>query len=305
MITYKNRTHFVKRYDDGKREMTISEIRSAFSDNYFARRLSSIEEGIKSLISIKNARQKSETLNAIINGQTNDLEITDGKMLNEGKTNYFHSIIGDKAFFRVSITPKTIHRNLLDVDKEDIISLLNNPPDQRQSGWNMKIFSTNAQRFSEGSMRADNDNKLILLQNGHMEFSIPLSYSFSWTQPDEERLKHPLLHPYPVVEYPLSFLRLYKKIKELTSIGTSFYFSMQYFNINGFILRPYAPNTFEYSAKVKPYNDNNFISSINEISNDFQPDKVCFDILKELYATFGYAADNIPFYLKEQEKFNL
>jgi hypothetical protein len=50
MVTFSNVTSFYIRHDDHKRRMTIGEIRSAFNDDLFGRRLTRVEQGLSQIL---------------------------------------------------------------------------------------------------------------------------------------------------------------------------------------------------------------------------------------------------------------
>lgn len=50
MVTFNGATAFVIRHDDNKRKMTIGEIRSAFNDDLFGRRLSRVEQELSQVL---------------------------------------------------------------------------------------------------------------------------------------------------------------------------------------------------------------------------------------------------------------
>lgn len=121
-----------------------------------------------------------------------------------------------------------------------------------------------------------------------------------------------LVQKYPLVRIglvPKHFYQLvYKQLAEITAIGTTFVVTMQYFNINGYILRPYGPKAIGFIMPMispKPYTDKHFSSPVFEVEHTFNSDKICYELLKVLYAYFGYSPDKIPFYNTEIEKFDL
>lgn len=309
MVSYKNNTHFVMRYNDGKREMTIGEIRQSFTENFFSRRLLHIEDGIKAILKTSEKENRYEIIEALEKGAVSDLDIEDGYAIAQGATKRFMSKTNTTPFLRLSITPIKTNRNLINVDSKEIRELINNPPGQRHAGWNMSDHYSSVNRFAEGIVRGNLDGpRLTLLQNGHMEFVIKLDYGFSWNQPESEYEKNPLLYPYPVVEYPATFYRLYKDLIGISKQDNSYIISMQYFNFKGYILRPYSPSSLGFKIPRiinKPFQEQNFLSPLLEASPDFNPDVSTFELLKILYATFGHTSDTIPFYKEDEQRFEI
>ena len=77
------------------------------------------------------------------------------------------------------------------------------------------------------------------IKNGHLEFWTAIDQYSCWQQDPVEMKIHPRLYPYPAVEHPLSFLRLYRALADLLRIHGDILFQMQYLNIKGAILLPY------------------------------------------------------------------
>ncbi len=306
MVSYQNNTYFPTRYNDGKREMTIGEIRLMFIDNIYNRKLSNIEEGLKFLIKKENELEEEKLVKKML--ETTDLSIlsiTDGNIIAKTLSEKRFKEIRLLPYFEISITPKITTRNLINVDKEEFFSLIQNPPNQRQSGWNMEGAFSSIKRFSEGLVRTFLDRqKLSLLQNGHMDFYTILDESFYWKQSKEEYNKNPWLYPYAVIEYPLSFLTLYKEIIKRINFHGELVVSMRYMNIKNHILLPYSPGTLGYmTRKSEPYSKDNLVVPPIIINEEYSPDINTFELVKYVYNTFGYTEDKIPFYNKDLKKF--
>lgn len=309
MVTLNNQTHFVTRYSDGKREMTLSEIRSSFIQDAHGRRLSHIEEGIKSILDIKKDGDRKELINMLVNDELSPISITDGKVLSEGLTKYFIKSIDKKPYFRIIIVPTVAGRNVVNVDAQEIKDVFQTPPNQRNGGWNMDSFYSSVERFAEGIYKGDKKEKrLILFQNGYMEFYAQLDLNFCWRQSEEEFKRLPRLYPYPVVEYPLSFLDLYSNIARISNIKNQLIVSMQFLNCKGYTLLPYRPESIGFYLPrnaPKAIDRDNLIIPDMEINYNFDPDLVCYELLKYLYANFSYTPDMIPFYVNDKSKFIL
>lgn len=307
MVTLNNNTHFVTRYADGKREMTYAEIKSSFQQDIFDRRLSFIEDGMKSILNMRQNEERKELISMLEKEEMSPLSITDGKVLINGMTRYFLTRIGKAPYFRISAVPIKTGRNIVNVDQKQIKELFQNPPNQRWSGWNMESFYSSVERFPEGIFRGDKkDRMLILQQNGHMEFYAPLDQNFCWRQSEEEFKKQPRLYPYPVVEYPFSFLDLYKHIIKTSNIESSLIISMQYLNCKGYTLLPYKPESmgFIFPRKtVKSFDKEHLIIPELDIDHDYNPHLVCYDLLKYFYAVFSYTPDMIPFFVEDKSEF--
>jgi hypothetical protein len=308
MVNYQNSTHFVTRYYDGKREMTIGAIRAAFTDNLFGRKLALIEDGIKGLLGQSNQVDRETLLKQLTNGEISILTISDGAIVSSYSQNAFLEKCEQQPFFYISITPTVTQRNLIDVDAEQIVNILNNPPGQRDAGWNMDFFVSNVQRYAEGLYRGDPKERILkLLQNGHMEFYCLLDTLFCWGQSQEEFEKHPRLNPYPVVEFVCSFLRLYRNIVDILELSNSYIIKMHYTNLKGYTLLPYQPESLGYLRRMSsphPFNENHLIIPDDIVKNNFDPDRVTYELLKYVYGAYSYKPDMIPFYNLQTETFS-
>jgi hypothetical protein len=110
---------------------------------------------------------------------------------------------------------------------------------------------------------------------------------------------HPRLYPYPVVEHPLSFLRLYRALADLLQIHGDILFQMQYLNVRGAILQPYQPESIGFKnpfEPVRPLEDNRLVFEKKRFAEDYDPDPSALEIIKELYYAFGYGREQIPFF---------
>jgi hypothetical protein len=301
MVTFKNRTDFFTRYEDGKREMTLSEIREALSHDYVALRLSHIETLIGGLVaSDQDERQRVESLSRLESGTVPHFtQISNTGILAEVMWRRFTDEAKDSPYFRISASPDVLRPNLVSVDRDDVRALLNNPPGSREAGWNMRVRAQRIERFSEGVRHGTKDYQYLeLLSNGHMEFWTPLDDNFCWRQAPEEFRLRPRLYPYPVAEYPSSFLRLYRAVADAAGISCGFIVELSYLNVRGYSLAPYAP--YVYGRPSPPLGESHIVVPALHVVNDFAPDAVAYELLRPVYAAFGFGADAIPFFVQDQ-----
>ncbi|MFC1971258.1 helix-turn-helix domain-containing protein, partial [Chloroflexota bacterium] len=162
MVTFQNHTDFFTRYEDGKREMTLSEIREAFNQDLIARRLSSIETQLQTIRSTQPAQplKEKDIQDGIV---PRFLRIEDGDTLADETSNRFIVEVGDQPFFRVSITPTFLKAGLIDVDSEPMRNLVNNPPGSRRAGWNMRAGYHRIERFADGIRQGDRSEQYLEL----------------------------------------------------------------------------------------------------------------------------------------------
>ena len=110
---------------------------------------------------------------------------------------------------------------------------------------------------------------------------------------------HPRLYPYPVVEHPLSFARLYRALADYLQIDSEIVFQMEYLNIQGAVLLPYQPESIGFSAPVEPVRPlarNRLVFERKHVPKDFDPDLSALELIQDLYFEFGYGREQIPFF---------
>ncbi len=313
MVKYQNHTHFVTRYYDGKREMTIGEIRAAFTEDFFGRKLALIEDGIRSILDDSKQAGKEDLKQQLNSGEVSILNINDGAIVAEHYHEQAIALMNDKPFFYISITPVNTGRDLIDVESTEIYDLFRNPPNQRDTGWTMKMFASGAQQSGNILYRGKSGGRLLsLFQNGHMEFYSILDTLFCWMQSEEQFKAQPRLYPYAVAEYPCSFLRLYKAIIERLELQSSYIIRMCYHNLKGYVAVPYQPDNVVSLINMvliknitpQPYSKQHLVVQDLKVESDFNPDKATYVLLKQVYSEFGYGSDMIPFYDRNAETFN-
>lgn len=309
MVTYNESTIFVKRYNDGKRSMTIGEIREEFNYDFFGQKLSNIESFMKSILESQKRESKVEViLERLEAGITPSLSlIEDANLLNNLMRDRFENEIGTQSYFLISATPENPRQNLIEINSQDIRDIIQNPPGSRNGGWNMTTYPDYIERFPEGIYIGDKKFRYIeLLSNGYIEFLTPIDINFCWKQSPEEFRLRPRLYPYAVVEYPTSFLRLLSALIDKNNLDQKFIINIQYRNIKGCTMLPYAPGIigFELPTNVKVF-EGQHIDIKRTIPFDFKPDSTAYEeLIKPIYSYFGLHENTIPFYNNEQKKFD-
>lgn len=324
MVTFGNRTDFYKRYSNGKLAMTLSEIKEKFNGDVINRKLNKIEEALGYIISkgfqitkdkeqlkvdqIKKEKDQSEVKETkVVKTIQCFSPINDGQLLEDQLFGLFQGEVIDNPFMRISITPEHLEKHKVEIEKKEITQLIQNPPESRHAGWNMRIPYYSIERNINGIQIGEKSNKILkLFENGHMEFWTPLNESFCWRQSADEFKKNPQLYPYPMVEYPVTFLRLYKRICEVSQIDDQHILSINYLNLKGYRLFPFAPGIMGYEfpvRKIVSYPDNHLLINNFNVSSDFNPENTAFNIISKVYNTFGLENDTVPFYDIGQNKF--
>ena len=137
---------------------------------------------------------------------------------------------------------------------------------------------------------------LEVFENGHLEFWAALDDHFCWMQSPEEQKVRPRLHPYPVVEYPASFLRLAAALLDATGYSGDLLIQLQYRNVDGYTLRPGQPGAFHFAFDGSaPFAKPHLLVGPVRVRAPLRPDEVALDLLRGVYRAFGYGVEHIPF----------
>lgn len=304
MVKFDRRTDFYSRYDDGKREMSFSEIRDAFQHDRAQIRLDSMSHKVDEILRRLPVQVPITTImtgEQVVTRRTKPFfpsSFSIGNDLVEAMYKRLIEEINDNPYFWITATPVTLISNFIDVGSPKIRDIVNNPPGSRPHGWNMELAAA-INNIPDGIERGPKDFEYFALyNNAHMEFWTPLRQHFCWRQEKEDFEKRPELYPYPVVEYPVTFLRLYKAIMEASNLKGNFIINLRYLNLKGYRLRPFAPRQAGYifADDVKPFDHDDLILPPTEIDHSFDPDVVTYQLLVQVYSAFGLSSDTVPFY---------
>jgi len=301
MVTYSNRTCFMRRHGDSKRAMSLEEIRAAFTDHWMGRRLDRIDAQLRMLVNEKDVRARRERISSYLEEDEERpwQSIEDGLELTGLARIRFEMQASTSPYYWIAATPTNPTPHFFGVDAPSLRRILDEPPGSRPEGWSMSWPGT-TERFVNGLRRGDPELwYLELHQTGHLEFRAPLGELFCWGQSEAEFKKRPTLNPYPVAEYPTSFLRLYRALIDLAGGSSDILVQYQYRNLGGYVLRPYRPGQMGYDMSVTPihaFSRKHFVFPPEEIPAGFNADVIAFGLVKQLYATFGYDPHQIPFY---------
>lgn len=313
MVKKDNRTEFWKRYDTHKRLMTIAEIRQAFLEEAQLLKIEQLGKKIDTLSRQISTQESKRQLEQITRMMTKSFEqkkikdeeanasqyhkITDTKILLKKIDTDFKKEVGSNRILRLTITPNPIlSQNLFDPSDERLLEILRNPPDQRYAGWNMENTGAFKRTIRGFELLGTGFRDLLLFRNGHFEFRTSIDASFWWKQDPKEAESHPLLYPLPVVEYPVSFLRLAKTIFAYLKYNGAYLWRMLYYNINGCQMRPYHPRAVGYTLREGQILNITNLEEERTINNNFEPSPAAYDLIKELYFSAGFTVEHIPFF---------
>ncbi len=302
MVTLGRRTDFYIRLEDGKREMSLAEIREAFVNEPVGLRLDRLDRRFSDLARILTRDQRKNELAEALRTTASEalLDSHDGNLLAEVLRERFEAEVGERPFLWLGATPVTPRRGLIDVRDPEITSILSTPPRSRRSGWNMGGLDSTRRRSLTGVELGSKTSYAYLevLENGHLEFWTPLDDHFCWRQSEEELRVRPRLYPYPVVEYPLSFLCLAQALLHEAGYTNEMLIQLQYRNVAGYILRPGQPDEIRFLSPVgpsTPFAEPHLRIGPRRVPGASSPDDVAFDLLTSVYRAFGVGARSIPF----------
>ena len=139
------------------------------------------------------------------------------------------------------------------------------------------------------------EQELTLLENGYLELSCPLRNAlFQWYKEESGVPEADWLYPYAVLELPLSFLKVAKKLYELADVRTDLRLRQEYRNVTGFVLPSGHPGNPLFGRELRPFEGQHIISREVHLNYDYKPASVARDLVEEVYEYFGYSADAIP-----------
>jgi hypothetical protein len=299
LVTRDGRNEFWRRYDAEKRKMSLDEVRQAvlqsFTQAYAALMRSEIKDAVHEALS--EVRPRSFPEDETVEGPQALSEIRQWRSLLDQAERLARAEIGNERFFRLAAVPDAPHPGFVPLDTEELVRLLRHPPGQRQNGWNMESI-LEVERRSWGIRRGRPDfRRLSVYSNGLVEFRTAIDHSFCWRQSEEAFARRPEIYPYPVVEYPVTFLRMVKAIYELAGYAGDAHWQMQYLNIRGVTLRPYAPSQvgYDFADHVRPFEEAHF-SRTSDLPAGFDPDSHALSVILDFYRDFGYSREQVPFF---------
>ena len=226
------------------------------------------------------------------------LELRDPNQFLGAMQEEFQGRVGPMRCFRVTATPSDLGEVSASLSDSTLLGLLEKPPG-RDGGWTVKPVAP----LRRNALGFENDRTdfqhLKFIRNGHLEFWTAIDDHFCWRQDATSFKQHPRLYPYAVVEYPLSFCRLYKELVNLLAITSKIILQMQYINVEGVVLLPFRPDSIGFMHPIdpiKPSERGRLVFAKHVVPHDYDPDLATLDLVEDLYFQFGYSRQHIPFF---------
>ncbi len=230
---------------------------------------------------------------------TSPLNVEDVNVLKRKMKLRSEDVISGQPYYRIFAFPEELNRNAIDTRNENIRNCLQNPPNIRRTGFGVTGLLQRDMAHSNEGIEGSNmgSGKIILLKNGFLEVQCPLSTShFQWMH-DQSGLSDPWLYPHVVCEFPVSFLKLLKGLYDISGINSQIIVQQEYHNLENYVLigeHPTDPLFGKTPGGTKVYQSSRPIVSVRTVESGFVPDHVAYDLVKELYETFGLDAKWIP-----------
>lgn len=174
-----------------------------------------------------------------------------------------------------------------------------NPPDRRYGNFGVTGIMDREMLSSPEGIKGPNvtGGEIILLKNGFLEVRCPLrDTQFQWRH-HESGITTEWLYPYVVCEFPVTFLRLVKRIYKESNIDLKVLIRQEYHNLTGFMLVKGNPSNMSFGAFQDDgcvYTEPRPIISKRTVERDFNPEYIAYDLIKDVYDSFGFNEKWIP-----------
>lgn len=206
-----------------------------------------------------------------------------------------------EAYYRIHTKVMTHNSNSVCTEDQNIREILRHPPNVRKTGFGF-IGVKRIEPSFEGIKGIDVwGYEILLSRNGLLELQSPLSrIQFQWYKAESGIPSHSnWLYPYGVCEYPVTFMRLVKEIYRTAGIDSQIQVQQEYHNLNGFLLvgrHPLNPLFGKLEGERRVYDSFDPIVSQLTVGPNFDADRVAYDLVKPVYASFGLGEDLIPLF---------
>lgn len=302
MVVKDKRSDFWCRYGKDKRSMSAAEIRSMFQGDTIERRLDQIEETLRRLATKTSAEAETAQQEALVKETGRIQDLTNPAILRRTLRESFRKRLSKErpSLFRISLTPTSPRKMLSSANEAQVRQLIEHPPLQRYGGWN--VGGLRDIRRRQGALTSGDDShyELVVWENGAIEFINDVSH-LGWAAEKFGVANHIYFHPYPLIEYLVSFVRLAKAIYDVLGYVGDLLLEYEIVGIEGAILRPYSPKAWGFMRESRVL-EQEAISALHE-GSDFgsAPDSWAFEVAKDIYHAFGYDDSMVPFFDKKKQ----
>ncbi len=290
--------NFVRRYGDNTREFLISELIQDLLVRYQPPITSQIEGKLDTILRNQDVDRRNSMTH-----EDDPLEVVEVKNLLHLMKLRFDKAMSEQPCYRIIATPTILNSEVVSTRDEDIQNILYNPPNRRYGGFGVTGILDREKSISYEGISGPNitGGEIILLKNGFFEVRCPLSMQFQWRN-QEVGVSIPWLYPYVVCEFPVSFLRLVQTIYEMSNINSSVVIQQEYHNLAGFKLPKGNPSHFAFTTYLDEsdvYSISRPIISKRVLESNYVPDHEAYELVKDVYESFGLDKQWIPAFDEE------
>ena len=211
----------------------------------------------------------------------------------------FDETIAEQPYYRIFAVPQELNSDKVDTRSEDIRKTMYNPPDRRYGNFGVTGILEREKVSSYEGISGPNvtGGEITLLKNGFLEVRCLLrNTQFQWRR-EESTLSTDWLYPYVVCEFPVTFLKLVKRIYQKSGIDSKVLIRQEYHNLTGFMLPRGNPSNIGFAAfqdERNVYTLSRPIISKRTVPPDFAADQIAYDLVKDVYEYFGLDEKWIP-----------
>ncbi len=297
--------YFWKRYVDGNKLMTYSEIRDAIQGDAVQREIVSLRTELQR--TRHQATVASELEREVDQQQL--LQLASQEALAHHSERIFLQTVGDRPYFRLTATPPNPGSRNLRPQRETLMELLADPPAYRRNGFDVGIHAV-GEHLRQTPMGLQTEmieyKHLRLLWNGHLEFWTPandelISLGLDQRLPVEDRSLEPLV----LIEATASFVRLARAVWEIAGVAGESEFRLFLHRVRNRRIPPYADNTYGRLSSTPALLANPTIGAFQQddvrvgpvlegIEN--LPGAVAFRLIADVYYCLGYSREHIPYF---------
>lgn len=197
----------------------------------------------------------------------------------------------DHAFLRIAVTPFIIDMDRFDISREDVRSLMKNPPGMRGDGWVMSWLDQNAEPTMHGlKIGSLESSSLEVFRNGHSEFLVriePDNHFKKITLKDNSTVN--VLFPLALVEYTVSMFRFYRSFAELIGVNESLILTWNLLNAYRWALcrtSDLRRTGDYYGPRILP--ENHLCLPEIQVPSLSDPDPIAKAVLDRVWQSYGY-----------------
>lgn len=262
LITNKGLNQFWIRHDRQKSKMSVDEIRDMFV------KTENLIQGVKDFLSIRRAETIAEL---------------------KGKP---YMAIGALPLFSSA-------KEIVDVRDGTIRNILIEDPNQRYTGWSFNFEGYgHVHPTLEGLIayprNAADWKSLRLYRNGYFETKILIDEHFcregtEVTLSNGQTGRSLLLYPYALAEFPVSFFRMLKKIKEYLGVEEDHLAFVSLFNIRDYSLKRHRPQAIGYAgSEIAVWDKDHLEIPALQINLARSPDDLAKIFCDRIWQAFSY-----------------